>query len=164
MNIEGPLEAFHTYRQAVLPAHASKVQIEECRRAFVAGAYYLLMGALMNIGDANVTEEEGIATLEAIQAECEAFAKAVQMEPPDPEPEPEACVTPDSNYTVPDPLDVRSTLRRMGEELSQACPPGFGFNLLLFEFGERGSLFYIANAERADVINIMREFIQRSTQ
>jgi len=80
MRVESVAESFATYRAAVLPPDASAVQVIECQRAFTAGVYFLLMGALRAIGDESTPEDDGIAQLEAIKAECEAFATA----PPDP--------------------------------------------------------------------------------
>jgi hypothetical protein len=70
----------------------------------------------------------------------------------------------DVHYTVPDPLDIQATLKKLGHLIGDDLPDGWGFNLLLFSYGEGGSLFYISSAERADVLNVMREFIRRQTQ
>lgn len=54
-------------------------------------------------------------------------------------------------------------MREIGELLRRACAqvPGYGFALLIFEFGPDGNMFYTSNAQRADVIGMMREFIQK---
>jgi len=57
--------------------------------------------------------------------------------------------------------EVEALLKKLGETLGEACPEGFGFTLLLFSLGEGGSLFYISNAVREDVIRSMEEFIQK---
>lgn len=41
-------------------------------------------------------------------------------------------------------------------------PSGMGFALLMFDFGENGNMFYIANANRDDVLNAMQEFINKN--
>lgn len=58
--------------------------------------------------------------------------------------------------------EAERKLREIGDGLRAAMPPGFGFVLLIAEFGEKGSMFYTSNCERQDVCNMMREFIQKS--
>jgi hypothetical protein len=38
---------------------------------------------------------------------------------------------------------------------------GLCFSLMIFSYGEQGSLFYISSAQRDDMIKTMREFIQK---
>lgn len=52
-------------------------------------------------------------------------------------------------------------LNEVGKILRDATPPGFGFSLLVFSFGEGGSMFYTSNAQREDMIRAMQEFIQK---
>lgn len=52
-------------------------------------------------------------------------------------------------------------LREIGQLLRSACPKGYGFNLLIFSFGEGGNMFYASNAQREDMIRAMQEFIQK---
>jgi hypothetical protein len=54
---------------------------------------------------------------------------------------------------MPDPMRyevrdeaVEKLLRDIGELLKRSCPPGYGFNLLIFTFGDGGNMFYISNA------------------
>jgi hypothetical protein len=77
---------------------------------------------------------------------------------------PPAPVVPDMNYTTADAAEIRPLLQKLGGHIGSALPEGWGFNLLLFTYGEGGSLFYISSAERQDVIALMREYIQRNTQ
>jgi hypothetical protein len=154
-------ESFATYRTGVIPAGASDVQVEECRRAFYAGTYFMLLNLLHNIGDDSTDEDQGVVELEKLKAECEAFAAGVKMALPTATPPPP--VVPDVNYTTPDAAAFRPVLEDLGQKIGAAVPNGWGFNLMLFQFNG-GSLFYIANADRADVLNIMREYIQRNTQ
>jgi len=68
------------------------------------------------------------------------------------------------NHQINDP-DAIKLLNELGKLIGGACEPlGLGFNLLLFDFGEKGNLFYISNAKREDIINVMKEFIARNTQ
>jgi hypothetical protein len=154
-------ESFATYRAGVIPRGASDVQVEECRRAFYAGSYFLLMHALYNLGDDSTSEDEGAEQLEAIRVECEAFAKSVGM--PLPIAEPPAPTVPDHHYTTSDADEIKPLLRALADHIREELPQGWGFTLLIFEF-DPGSLFYIANAERADVLVMMRKFIASQTQ
>ncbi len=161
MRLESVGESFATYRAGVIPPDAPTVQVEECRRAFYAGVYFCLLNLMHNIGDESTDEEQGILELEKLKAECEAFAARAGM--PLPEPTPPAPVM-QANYTTPDAVTMRPILQRLGGLIGKGLPPGWGFNLLLFTFGAGGNLFYISNAERADVIATMREYINRQTQ
>lgn len=66
------------------------------------------------------------------------------------------------NYNVRDP-EIEALLKSLGDRLKFSMPPGWGFNLMLFTYGEGGNLFYISSAEREDVIKVMKEFIARNT-
>lgn len=163
MRVETVAEAFATYRAKVLPADAPAIQVTECQRAFYAGAYFLLMNVAYNIGDESTPEEQGIEELEKLKAECEAFAAAGGQPLPSAV-SPAPLTPPDINYTIPDEGDMRATLRELGGQIGGMLPDGWGFNLLLFTYGEGGSLLYISSAQRADVLNVMREYIRRQTQ
>lgn len=63
-------------------------------------------------------------------------------------------------------LEVRNEraekmLNDLGSFLRSAMPPGWGFSLMIFSFGEDGSMFYTSNARREDMIRAMQEFIQK---
>jgi hypothetical protein len=162
MKVESVASLFATYRAKVLHPDAPPVQVQECARAFYAGAYFMLMDGLFNIGDQSTSEEEGIAELEKLKDEIEAFSAAGGM--PLPTAVPPAPEVPDINYTIPDPHDIRALLTELGEGLGAKMPAGWGFNLLIFQYGAGGGLFYISSARREDVIATMKEFIQRQTQ
>lgn len=55
-------------------------------------------------------------------------------------------------------------LRDIGEILKAACPPEYGFSLLVFSLGEGGNMFYTSNANREDMIRGMEEFIQKARE
>lgn len=57
---------------------------------------------------------------------------------------------------------VQAILKDLGAELKRRMPEGMGFALLMFDYGADGSLFYIADAEREDMIRTMEEFIGRN--
>jgi hypothetical protein len=79
MRVETAAESFATYRAGVIPAHASDVQVEECRRAFYAGAYFMLLNLLYNIGDATTSEAQADREIVKLQTELETFAARVGM-------------------------------------------------------------------------------------
>lgn len=56
---------------------------------------------------------------------------------------------------------VEFALREVAEYAKTRMPEGMGFTLLMFDFGQKGNMFYISNAQREDVINSMQEFIDK---
>jgi hypothetical protein len=163
VKIETVASAFANYRQHVIPRDAPPIQIEECRRAFYAGSYALLLNLAYNIGDESTDEEDGLRHLDALKAECEAYAASVQMPLPEP--------VEQSTYNVRS-TEVESALRELATDLHARVPQGFGFTLLLFSYeptglpneGPAGSLFYISTARREDMVRTMKEFIARQVQ
>lgn len=67
---------------------------------------------------------------------------------------------PNANYEVEN-ADIEGILKDLGGKLGATLPAGWGFNLLIFQFGVGGSVFYISNAERKDMIAVMKEFIAK---
>lgn len=55
--------------------------------------------------------------------------------------------------------EIRASLQDWGREIKSWLPPGFGFILLVAEHGEKGTLLYTASINRADALQVMREFI-----
>jgi hypothetical protein len=150
-------ENWDVFRQATMPTTAGPVQIEETRRAFYAGSYITLMSIATGI-EQETPDDEGVEMLMALKVECETFLGNVKNpEPPPVEPA-------DIHYTLPDPLDIQTKLKALAAFIKDDLPEGWGFTLLLFSYGVKGSLFYISSADRADVLNVMREFIKRQTQ
>jgi len=163
MRLETVAESWATYQTHVLPREASPVQIEETRRAFYAGVYFCLMNLAYNIGDASTDEEQGIVELEKLKAECEVFAANAGQSLPHAEPPPPAVVEP-PNYQTDDDAAVRPIAKDLGRLIAEQLPDGWGFTLLLFSFGPGGSLSYLSNADRSDMLQMMKEFIRRQTQ
>ena len=64
----------------------------------------------------------------------------------------------DGKYEVRDAA-AEKVLNEIGQLLREAMPKGYGFNLLIFSYGEGGNMFYTSSARREDVIAAMREFI-----
>jgi hypothetical protein len=162
MRLETVAESWATYQAKVLPPTAGPVQINETRRAFYAGVYFCLMNLAYNIGDDSTDEEQGIVELEKLKAECEAFAADGGMPLPHAEPPPPVVEPP--NYQTNDDAAVRPIAKDIGRIIADQLPAGWGFTLLLFTFGPGGSLSYISNADRSDMLLTMKEFIRRQTQ
>ena len=57
--------------------------------------------------------------------------------------------------------EAEALLKEIGSRFKEVVPAGFGFAFMLFEFGEKGSMFYTSNAQREDMIQAMREFIEK---
>lgn len=53
-------------------------------------------------------------------------------------------------------------LEATGHLLGYCVPPGMGFALLLFDFGAGGGMYYTSNAQRADVLTAMQEFVEKN--
>lgn len=56
------------------------------------------------------------------------------------------------------------TLREFARMLKENCPPGWGFTLFLFEYGDeidKGSMFYLSSSERGDMLKLPKEFIAK---
>jgi hypothetical protein len=66
----------------------------------------------------------------------------------------------DGKYEVRDAA-AEKVLNEIGQLLRTAMPPNYGFNLLIFSYGEGGNMFYTSSARREDMIAAMREFIAK---
>jgi hypothetical protein len=69
---------WESYRAAVVPKDAGLVQIEECRRAFYAGAASALH-ITMSVSD--IEEAAAVAVLEGLRQECLTFVNTVHPQP-----------------------------------------------------------------------------------
>jgi hypothetical protein len=58
---------------------------------------------------------------------------------------------------------IEDAARDVGQTIAEVLPEGFGFIFFVFNFGEGGSLSYMSNAERKDVIETLKEFISRES-
>jgi hypothetical protein len=52
-------------------------------------------------------------------------------------------------------------LRDTARALKETMPPGYGFALFIFSYGEHGDMFYLSSAQRADMIETLKEFIAK---
>jgi hypothetical protein len=65
---------------------------------------------------------------------------------------------------IPDDVErMKFTLQGIARQIGKAIPPGMGFALLLFQFGEGDDkwMTYASNAERQGMIDTMKEFIAK---
>lgn len=67
---------------------------------------------------------------------------------------------PKSNYEVRH-AGAERAMRNIARRLKQTMPPGYGFTVLVFSYGEQGELFYMSSALRDDMIRTMKEFIAK---
>lgn len=59
---------------------------------------------------------------------------------------------------------IEEACKEIGESLAEAMPSTIGFALLMFDFGEKGSLAYCSNAMREDVVAMLHEWLGRQEQ
>lgn len=55
-------------------------------------------------------------------------------------------------------------LREIARLLKDSMPPGWGFTLFIFEYGDevdKGSMFYASSSDREDMIKVLKEFIAK---
>lgn len=57
---------------------------------------------------------------------------------------------------------IENLLRDLGRKIKSLMPEGWGFTLMIFNFGDKGNMFYISSAERKDMVEAMNEFIERN--
>lgn len=57
--------------------------------------------------------------------------------------------------------EIEALLKKLGQKIGQDMPKGMGFTLFIFDIGPHGNMFYISNAQRADMIKSLEEFIGR---
>jgi len=52
---------------------------------------------------------------------------------------------------------VKRSAQQVARLIDERLPPGFGFALLVFSFGEHGYLTHVSNAQREDLVKVLRE-------
>jgi hypothetical protein len=62
--------------------------------------------------------------------------------------------------------DITARMRSIAEHIHAAIHESqsagkMGFALFLFEFGEKGAMFYMSDARREDMIRTLEEFLER---
>jgi hypothetical protein len=63
-----------------------------------------------------------------------------------------------------DDAKVRRDLQALGRQVDHQLPYGWGFVVLAFPYGVGGRMNYVANAQRADVVRAMYEFIEATKE
>lgn len=58
---------------------------------------------------------------------------------------------------------IRATLNGIANRIGASLDKGWGFLLMLFEYGPKGSMFYISSAERADCMRMAQEWIDKQS-
>ena len=57
---------------------------------------------------------------------------------------------------------IEQKLKEKARMIAEGLPEGWGFMLFIFSFGDGGATFYISNAQREDMIEAMKEWIERN--
>lgn len=70
-------DGWYQYVERVLPPNASATQKAETRRAFYAGAWHVL-STMQDIGEPDISEDQGVAILESIKTEILGFLDDVK--------------------------------------------------------------------------------------
>lgn len=70
-------EAWATYRDKVLPRSAGRVQVDETRKAFYAGAFAVLSGLMGGMSESPDVEPQDLSLVNDLEAELQAFAASV---------------------------------------------------------------------------------------
>ena len=66
-----------------------------------------------------------------------------------------------SKYEVKN-KEIEKKLEEMGKIIGGQLPKGWGFTLLMFDYNTtKGSMFYISNGKREDMVKAMMEFISK---
>ncbi len=58
--------------------------------------------------------------------------------------------------------DLEAQAASIGRVIKEQLPPGVGMTLFIFTLGEGGWMTFVSSAERADVVESLREFISRA--
>lgn len=66
-----------SYRRAVIPKGASRVQVSECRQAFFSGALILFQGIMGSLDEGDEPTEDEMARLDRIDEELSRFGQQV---------------------------------------------------------------------------------------
>lgn len=66
----------------------------------------------------------------------------------------------DERYEVKND-DMKRQLHDISAAIDAGLPEGMGFGLFLFEFGPGGAMFWMSNAQRADIVASLKEWIAK---
>lgn len=67
------------YRNVVLPADASDVQLQECRQAFFAGAAILMQSIMQTLDPGTEPTDADLERMSSIQAELDEFGQQIDQ-------------------------------------------------------------------------------------
>lgn len=56
---------------------------------------------------------------------------------------------------------METMLKEWGKKIKDTLPAGVGFSLFIYDYGNKGNMFYLSTAERADMIDALEEFIEK---
>lgn len=73
-------DLFEDYRKKVIPQDASPIQIQECKRAFYAGAHGLFYSIINLMSDEEELTQEDELVMESVAKELDTFADSVLAE------------------------------------------------------------------------------------
>jgi len=71
-------ESWATYRERVVPVDAGRLQVQECRRAFYAGAEALMRGVMKNLDPGLEPTAEDLQRMADLEGELQQFAADVR--------------------------------------------------------------------------------------
>lgn len=57
---------------------------------------------------------------------------------------------------------VKSKMQNIARKVDEELPENWGFIVLAFKFNEKGEMIYVSNADREDVVESMKEFIEKT--
>lgn len=57
---------------------------------------------------------------------------------------------------------VKSKMQNIAKKVNDELPTGFGFVVLSFVFGNPGQMMYVSNANREDIVQAMKEWIEKT--
>lgn len=69
---------------------------------------------------------------------------------------------PRERYDGPDLASMEAKAREVGLLIGPVMPEGAGFCLFVFSFGDGGWMTHVSNADRADLVKAMREWLERA--
>lgn len=58
--------------------------------------------------------------------------------------------------------EVEKVMKEIGQLIAKELPEGWGFSLMIMDYGKNGCTFYISTVQREDMVKAMQEFIERN--
>jgi hypothetical protein len=159
-------------RLAAVPLDAPAVQLHEMRNAFFAGAQHLYTSIMTIMDPGTEPTDNDLKRMEMIHKELDGFTEnlvAAKRSTPKPTPKP-APETPPTLGDAPIQQETRQVMNDLGTLINKCLnqkgkPVDWGFILMVFKFGlnVEGThrCNYISNADRKDVIILLKEQLKR---